>query len=152
MSLLCHEPMSAAPSAESRRIEETFNAHGSAEFVASAQQALATSTYPDGLHGSCAAMFRPEACELLIEYELPRQDAVPAVAAYRYVKTKDLVQAEPRKDAEIKRLYGQLIARVALRTLAEAFDATPVILVGNTIFNAYVSAKDRTSGARTSTL
>ena len=36
----------------SPRIEETFNAHGCAEFVAAVQQALATSTYPDGLHGS----------------------------------------------------------------------------------------------------
>jgi restriction system protein len=132
--------------AESRRIGEIFNAHGSAEFVAAVQQALAISTYPDGLHGSCAAMFRPEARELLVEYELPRQAAVPAVAAYRYVQTKEAVQAEPRKDAEIKRLYGQLIARVALRTLAEAFDATPVTLVSNIVFNGYVSAKDRTTG------
>ena len=132
--------------AESRRIEETFNAHGPAEFVTAVQQALATSTYPDRLHGSCAAMFRPEACELLIEYELPRQDAVPSVAAYRYMKTKDVVQPEPRKDAEIKKLYGQLIARVALRTLAEAFDATPPTLVSSIVFNGYVSAKDRATG------
>ena len=132
--------------AESRRIEETFSADGPSLFVAAVQQALATSTYPDGLHGSCAAMFRPEAGELLIEYELPRQDAVPAVAAYRYVKTKDVVQPEPRKDAEIKKLYGQLIARVALRTLAEAFDATPPTLVSSIVFNGYVSAKDRATG------
>jgi restriction system protein len=132
--------------AESRRAEEAFNTRGSQEFVAALQQALATSIYPDGLHGSCAAMFRPEACELLIEYELPRQEVVPAVVAYRYAKTKDVVQAEPRKDAEIKRLYGQLIARVALRTLAEAFGATPVTLVSNIVLNGYVSAKDRATG------
>ena len=132
--------------AESRHIEETFNAHGSAEFVAAVQQALATSTYPDGLHGSCAAMFRPEARELLIEYELPRQDAVPAVAVFRYMKTKDVVHPEPRKDAEIKKLYGQLIARVALRTLAEAFDVTSPPLVSSIVFNGYVSAKDRATG------
>jgi restriction system protein len=132
--------------AESRRAEETFNAHGSAEFVAALQQALASSIYPDGLHGSCAAIFRAEARELLIEYELPRQEVVPAVAAYRYVKTTDVVQPEPRKDAEIKRLYGQLIARVALRTLAEAFGATPVTLVSNIVLNGYVSARDRATG------
>jgi restriction system protein len=62
------------------------------------------------------------------------------------MKTKDVVQPEPRKDAQIKKLYGQLIARVALRTLAEAFDATPVTLVSNIVFNGYVSAKDRTTG------
>jgi restriction system protein len=132
--------------AQSRRAEETFNAHGSEEFVAALQQALATSIYPDGLHGSCAAMFRPEARELLIEYELPRQDVVPSIVAYRYMKTKDVVQPEPRKDAEIKKLYGRLIARVALRTLAEAFDVAPATLVSGIVFNGYVSAKDRATG------
>ncbi len=131
---------------ESHRTEDAFNAHGPAAFVAAVQQALATSVYPDGLYGSCAAMFRPEAGELLIEYELPRQDVVPAVAAYRYVKPKDAVLPEPRKDAEIKKLYGQLIARVTLRTLAEAFDATPATLVSSIVFNGYVSAKDRSTG------
>jgi restriction system protein len=91
-------------------------------------------------------MYRPEAREFLVEYELPRQDVVPAVAGYRYLKTKDVVQPEPRKDAEIKRLYGQLIARVALRTLAEAFDVVPVTLVSGIVFNGYVSAKDRMTG------
>jgi restriction system protein len=132
--------------AQSRRVEEAFNAHGSEAFVAAVQEALAMSVYPDGLRGSCAAMYRPEARELLVEYELPRQDVVPAVAGYRYLKTKDTVQPEPRKDAEIKKLYGQLIARVALRTLAEAFDVVPVTLVDGIVFNGYVSAKDRMTG------
>jgi restriction system protein len=135
-----------ALAAQSRHAEEAFNAHGSEAFVAAVQEALATSVYPDGLRGSCAAMYRPEARELLIEYELPRQDVVPAVAGYRYLKTKDVVQPEPRKDAEIKKLYGQLLARVALRTLAEAFDVVPVTLADGIVFNGYVSAKDRMTG------
>lgn len=88
------------------QLEQVFNTQGSEAFVAALQQALATSAYPDGLHGSAAAMYRPEARELLIEYELPRQDVVPAVAAYRYVKAKNLVQPKPRKEAEIKKRYG----------------------------------------------
>jgi restriction system protein len=137
---------SRALAAQSRRVEEAFNARGAQAFVAALQQALAISAYPDGLHGSCAAMYRPEARELLIEYELPRQDVVPAVSAYRYLKTKDVVQPEPRKDAEVKKLYETLIARVALRTLAEAFDVAPVTLVSGIVFNGYVSAKDRMTG------
>jgi restriction system protein len=132
--------------AQSRRVEEAFNTHGSEAFVAAVQEALAMSVYPDGLRGSCAAMYRPEARELLVEYELPRQDVVPAVAGYRYLKTKDVVQPEPRKEAEIKKLYGQLLARVTLRTLAEAFDVVPVTLVSGIVFNGYVSAKDRMTG------
>ena len=68
------------------------------------------------------------------------------MAGYRYLKTKDMVQPELRKDADVKKLYGQLIARVALRTLAEAFDVAPATLVSGIVFNGYVSAKDRATG------
>jgi hypothetical protein len=45
------------------------------------------------------------------------------------VKAREVIQAEPRKPAEIKKLYADLLARVTLRTLAEAFDITPPTLV-----------------------
>jgi hypothetical protein len=53
---------------------------------------------------------------------------------------------EARKETEINKLYEKLIARVALRTLAEAFDVAPVTLVSGIVFNGYVSAKDRATG------
>lgn len=68
------------------------------------------------------------------------------MTGYRYVKSKDAIQPEPRKATDIKQLYEQLIARVALRTLSEAFDVAPVTLVRGIIFNGYVSAKDRATG------
>jgi hypothetical protein len=132
--------------AHTRRAEEAFNAHGAEAFVDVIQRALATSVFPEGLDGSCAAQYVPEAGELWMEYELPRQQVVPEVTGYRYVKAKDLIQPEPRKSADIKTLYEKLIARVALRTLAEAFDVAPVTLVRGIVFNGYVSAKDRATG------
>lgn len=132
--------------AESRQLEELFNSEGPDAFVAGLQASLAMSAYPDGMQGACAAIYRPEARELLVEYELPRRDIVPAEASYRYVKAKDAVQAAARKDGEVKELYEKLLARVTLRTLAEAFDAAPVTLVDGIVFNGYVSAKDRMTG------
>ncbi|MBV9448676.1 MAG: restriction endonuclease [Streptosporangiaceae bacterium] len=132
--------------ARSRRAEDAFNADGPEAFVEAIQRALATSVYPDGLDGSSAAQYIPESRELWVEYELPRQDVIPAVTGYRYVKTKDEVVPEPRKAAEVNKLYERLIARVALRTLAEAFDVAPAALVSGIVFNGYVSAKDRATG------
>jgi restriction system protein len=132
--------------AHGRRAEDAFNAGGPEAFVEAVQRALATSVYPDGLDGSCAAQYLPESRELYVEYELPRQDVIPAVTGYRYMKGKDEVVPVPRKDAEVNKLYEKLIARVALRTLAEAFDAAPVTLVAAIVFNGYVSAKDRATG------
>ena len=130
----------------SRGAEEAFNAGGPEAFVEAVQRALATSVYPEGLDGSCAAQYVPESAELWVEYELPRQQVIPAVTGYRYVKTKGAIQPGPRKDADIRKLYEQLVARVALRTLAEAFEVAPVTLVGGIVFNGYVSAKDRATG------
>lgn len=132
--------------ARSRRAEDAFNSGGPEAFVEAVQRALATSVYPEGLDGSCAAQYLPESRELYVEYELPRQDVIPAVTGYRYVKTKDQVVPVPRKDTEVNKLYEKLIARVALRTLAEAFDVAPVTLVAGIVFNGYVSAKDRATG------
>ena len=132
--------------AHSRGAEAAFNANGPDAFVEAIQQALATSAYPQGLDGSCAARYIPESRELWVEYELPRQEVISAVTGYRYVRTKDLIQAEPRKPAEVNKLYEKLIGRVALRTLAEVFDVASATLVGGIVFNGYVSAKDRATG------
>lgn len=126
--------------------EDAFNARGAEALAEAVQRSLASSAYPEGIHAACAALFRPEARELLIEYELPRQDVVPAVTGYKYLKTKNEIQPVPRKDAEIKKVYERLVARVALRTLAEAFDAAPATLVDGIVFNGYVSAKDKMTG------
>jgi len=130
----------------SRQVEAIFNSQGPEAFVAALQQELATSVYPYGMQGSRAAVYRPEVRELLIEYELPRADVIPVMEAYRYVKPMGLIQPEPRKEKEIKDLYGKLIASVTLRTLAEAFDVAPETLVNGIVFNGYVSAMDMAAG------
>jgi restriction system protein len=130
-------------------VEQTFNASGPEALTGAIQQALAASVYPEGLRGTCRAAYRPELREVLIDYELTPRSTVPQVVAYWYVKSKNLIQPEPRKDTDVKRLYSQLIARVTLRVLAEAFDIAPVTLVGGIVFNGYVSSKDRATGKAT---
>jgi restriction system protein len=143
-SLLRHRNSSLA--VRSQEIEQAFNAGGPEALVDAVQRTVAASVHPDGLTGAYAAVFQPEARELLIECELPRQEVVPTVAAYRFARTKKLVQAEPRKESEVKKLYEQVLAHVVLRTLAEAFDITPVTLVHSIALNGYVSTKDRATG------
>jgi restriction system protein len=128
-----------------RRVEDVFITQGPDAFVAALQRALVTSVYPDGLHTSCRALYRPEARELMIEYELPRPDIVPAIAEYGYVVANDVMHAQPRNEAEIKELYRELIARVTLRALAETFDVSPVAVVRQILFSGYVPATNSTT-------
>jgi restriction system protein len=109
------------------------------------QHTLARSRYPEGLTGRVAAHYDTASKELLIEYELPLQDAVPTVDSYRHTKAKGMT-AVPRKDSEVKAIYGDLLARLTLRTLAEAFYATSADIVTGIVFNGYVSTKDKATG------
>lgn len=102
---------------------------GQSEFVDRLQHHLAESRHPEGLTGSAAAHYEPSSRELLIEYELPLQDVVPTVVAYRYSKAKGMAPV-PRKESETKKLYGDLLARLTLRTIAETFEATTPDMVG----------------------
>ena len=118
---------------------------GPAAFVERLQQVLAQSRYPEGLTGRAAVHYDPASRELLIEYELPLQDVVPTVVGYRYTPAKGMT-ALPRKEPETKKLYGDLLARLTLRTIAETLDATPPDLVSGVVFNGYASTKDRATG------
>jgi restriction system protein len=71
---------------------------------------------------------------------------VPAVVAYRVVAQRTEIVAQPRKEAETKKIYRTLVARLTLRALDEAFSTTSPDLVTTVVFNGHVSAKDRATG------
>lgn len=127
-------------------VGRSFDQGGAAAFSTAMDAALARSRYPDGVAVGVMARFFPESREVVVDCELPRQDVVPKVVAYRYRVREKETRAEPRKDAEIRRIYRELIARVALRVVAEVFYAAPAPLVDSVVFNGSVSARDRATG------
>jgi restriction system protein len=127
-------------------LEQAFSTDGPAALATLVEKALAGSPYPAGFPRRAKVVFAPESRDLLIEYDLPRQEVVPDVADYKVVRGRDELQPVPRKDTEIKKLYADVIARAVLRTLAEVFEVTPAALVGGTVLNAYVASVDRATG------
>ena len=127
-------------------LEDGFRTSGSIEFVDRLHGVLSKSSYPQALRGGSRAGFYPEAQEIRMEYDLPRLELVPPVTEYRYVRSTDEIRAVPRKEADVKRMYGDLLAKITLRVVSEVFDATPPSLVRNVVFNGHVSAKDRATG------
>jgi len=127
-------------------IGRMFDKGGPEAFAAAVDGAVAGSRYPDSVVIGVISRFHPESRELVVHCELPRQDVIPKVVAYRYRPREEDFRAEPRKDAETKHLYRELVARVTLRVVAEIFYATPTPLVGSVVFNGFVSARDRATG------
>lgn len=129
------------------KAEQAFGEGDLAGFAAGVEAALGSVGYPQGLGGARQVAFAPESRELVVEAELPGQAVVPSVAQYRFkASTPPAVVPQPRKEAETKALYRDLVARLALRAIDEAFAVTPPALVDQIAFNGKVRAKDRATG------
>jgi len=129
------------------RVERTRGSGDLQAFAVGVEGALARIEYPAGLKGTRRAGFAPESRELALEIELPTQTIVPSVQGYRFkASAPPAVVSQPRKEAECRSLYRDLVARLALRAIDEAFAVTPSALVDAVAFNGIVRAKDRATG------
>ncbi|MFF3256092.1 restriction endonuclease [Actinacidiphila glaucinigra] len=122
-------------------------AGGATAFVEAVEGALAGCEYPAGLRRAWRLAYAPESRELMVDVDLPGQDVIPSATGYRYKATDPpAVVPQPRKEAESKELYKQLVARLALRAVDEVLAVTPPALVASVAFNGHVQAKDRATG------
>jgi restriction system protein len=111
------------------------------------EMVLERSEYPEeGFPKQFRVAYVPESAELVIEYDLPEPSIIPEQASYRYVKTKDTIEAKSRKASEIKELYRDLIAAITLRTLHEIFEADQADAITVAVFNGIVDTLDPSSG------
>ncbi len=129
---------------EARRVAFAAGDAEAAEWFVS--RVLDASRYPNGFPRQYQVAYRPENRDVVIEFEFPRQQVVPKVRGYRYVKIRDAIDPLPRPETEIKQRYARLIASIALRTLHEVFAATPSDVVEAVVFNGRVSTIDRSTG------
>jgi len=107
---------------------------------------LRASRYPDGFPREYRVTYLPQARCLEVDLQLPAREAVPAVRAYRYVKTRDAVDPVPRAESEINQAHERLAANVALRALHEIFGALPDDLVQAVVLTGWVATTDRATG------
>lgn len=107
---------------------------------------LERSVYPDDFPQNFSIAYTAASKQLVVEYELPGISIVPAIAEYRYVRSTDTITGKPRKEAEIKDIYQELIASVALRNLHEIFEADQADHVTAVCFNGYIHTVDPATG------
>lgn len=126
--------------------EELYKNDGPAAFIAAMESTINTSGYTGDLQAHARVDFHAEAGELRIEYEMPGKAVIPEVTGYRYMKTENCLRPVPRKDSDIHVRYQNLVARTALRVLAEMFDITSSDLVASIVLNGHVTTIDRATG------
>jgi restriction system protein len=107
---------------------------------------LDASRYPGVFPNERRVTYHPERREVTVEFEFPPPRIVPPVRAFRYVKTRDVIEPLARPDSEIRQSYQKLLSAITLRTLHEVFSATPSGVVETVAFHGRVAAVDPATG------
>jgi restriction system protein len=110
---------------------------------------LSRSEYPDSFPRDQIVSFDREAGMLVVDYELPPQKSIPNTKHFKYVVNRKEFQEVAVSDAEFKRLYDEVLYQICLRTLFELFRADDVDVIRNIVFNGWVQAIDKATGANT---
>jgi restriction system protein len=90
----------------------------------------------------------PESFLLAVEWYLPPVDVVPHHKAFRHIKTRKVVEPTPRPVTEVRQIYQNVIAQIALRALREIFDSTPEDMISTVVFNGRVHDVDPLTGQK----
>jgi restriction system protein len=112
-------------------------------------EVLSKSEYPDSFPRDQVVSFDPEAGILVVDYELPPQKSIPNTKQVKFISNRREFQEVPISDTEFKRLYDGVLYQSCLRTLYELFRADEVNVIKNIVFNGWVQAIDKATGANT---
>ena len=107
---------------------------------------LERSDYPDNFPQQYRLAYVPESKQLVVEYQLPGPGIVPLVQEYRYVRNRGVIEEKPRKLPEIRELYQDVVAGIALRTVHEVLEANQGQHLQVVAFNGFVETIDPATG------
>lgn len=107
---------------------------------------LNASTYPDYFPKNWTLEYRPESRILVVEYDVPPPDRLPATKAFRYVKSRDEITEKLLTDAARKKLYDSVTYQICIRTIHELFEADVVDALDAVAFNGVVTHTNPATG------
>ncbi len=92
--------------------------------------------------------FVEESKQLVVESQLPELDAIPTDAGYKYLRKTDDIEPIARKLPEIRKLYRDLLAQLACRTLYAIINGDTGNVVNVVVLNCFVDTVDPRNGKR----
>ncbi len=106
----------------------------------------ASAGWPEGFPHRLVAAWEASSRQLVVNWELPGPDVVPATGRVRYVKTDDREAEVARPATERKALYREVLAQSALRVVAELYRADGDGLLASVVLNGFVRGIDPATG------
>ncbi|MFM9369551.1 restriction endonuclease [Streptomyces sp. Da 82-17] len=109
--------------------------------------ALYSSTaWPEGFPRQLAAAFDPAARQLVLDWELPAYEVVPAAKSVRYVSSTDEHKEASRPATQRRALYREVVAQSMLLVLHQLFAADEFGALHSVALNGFVDARDPATG------
>ncbi|MER7761151.1 restriction endonuclease [Streptomyces sp. NPDC097619] len=106
----------------------------------------ASSVWPQEWPREPSAVFDPVSRQLVVDWELPGWEEVPAVRSVRYLPSTDQDKETPRPVTQRRGLYRELIAQCLLLVLRELFAADESGVVDSVAVNGFVDEHDPVTG------
>jgi restriction system protein len=107
---------------------------------------LAVQRYPSDFPTGVKVAYLPPDRELRIDIDLPLMTVIPELEAAEYLTTKKELKYKELTPATRNKLYQQVVAQMALRTLRCVFAADRAGLVLEAACNGYVDTIDTATG------
>ncbi|MFF9630283.1 MULTISPECIES: restriction endonuclease [Streptomyces] len=109
--------------------------------------ALYSSTaWPEGFPRQVSAAYDAAARQLILDWELPGYDTVPAVKSVRYVAGTDEDRETARPVTQRRALYREVLAQCLLLVLHELFAADESAALESVALNGFVDGHDPATG------
>ncbi|GLF97111.1 restriction endonuclease [Streptomyces yaizuensis] len=106
----------------------------------------ASSEWPEAMPRRLSAAFDRAAAQLVLSWELPGFDVVPAARSVRYVATSDQLKEVARPVAQRRALYRDVLAQSLLLVLRDLFAADEWGVLGSVALSGFVDDVDPATG------
>jgi restriction system protein len=107
---------------------------------------LSESDYPDSFPKEFDIDYNDETKVLIADYTMPAPEDIPTLKGIKYVASKNDFEEQHITQAQLFRIYDNLLYQIALRTIHEIFESDVIEAITTVVFNGIVTSIDRSTG------
>lgn len=107
---------------------------------------LADSAYPEYFPREWDLDYDVASKTVIVDYRLPAPEDLPTLKAVKYVASRDELEEQHLSEAQVAKIYDEVLYQVALRTVHELFEADQIGALAAVAFNGVVTAVNKATG------
>lgn len=127
-------------------IKQHYTQHAPKAILTYCTKVLSHSVYPNNFPKIYELDFNPETKTLVVDYSLPLIKHLPKIKEVKYLKTNNSHVDILFTEAEINKLYENLLYQITLRTIYELYSIDFAEAILHIIFNGWIKSINKKTG------